>query len=52
MIEQSRHPIEIIAREAGFADSERMRRAFLRTFGQPPQALRRNARTQPATRAA
>jgi AraC-like DNA-binding protein len=28
----------------GFADPERMRRAFLRVFGQPPQALRRVAR--------
>ncbi|HEY0505878.1 MAG TPA: GlxA family transcriptional regulator [Lysobacter sp.] len=44
MIEQSRHPIDVIAEETGFADRERMRRAFLRAFGQPPQALRRNAR--------
>ena len=27
----------------GFGDPERMRRAFLRAFGQPPQALRRAA---------
>lgn len=46
MIEQSRHPIEVVANEAGFADPERMRRAFLRAFGQPPQAVRRNARLQ------
>ena len=44
MIEQSRHTIEYIATETGFSDTERMRRAFLRAFGQPPQALRRNAR--------
>lgn len=44
MIEQSRHPIDVIAAETGFADRERMRRAFIRAFGQPPQALRRNAR--------
>jgi len=43
MMEQGRHPIEIVARETGFADRERMRRAFLRAFGQPPQAIRRNA---------
>lgn len=43
MMEQGRHPIEMVARETGFADRERMRRAFLRAFGQPPQALRRNA---------
>ena len=43
MMEQGRHPIEIVARETGFADRERMRRAFLRAFGQPPQAMRRHA---------
>ena len=43
MMEQGRHPIEVVARETGFADRERMRRAFLRAFGQPPQAVRRNA---------
>jgi len=49
MMEQSRHPIDVIARETGFADRERMRRAFLRTFGQPPQAIRRNVRADGAT---
>lgn len=44
MVEQSRHTIDEIATQAGFADPERMRRAFLRAFGQPPQFLRRNAR--------
>lgn len=44
MMEQTSHPIEAIAEQTGFADRERMRRAFLRTFGQPPQAIRRNAR--------
>ena len=37
-------PLDAIAREAGFGDPERMRRAFIRAFGQPPQALRRAAR--------
>ncbi len=46
MMEQSRHPIDIIARQAGFADRDRMRRAFLRAFGQPPQVIRRNARAE------
>ena len=46
MMEQSRHPIEIIAQQTGFADRERMRRAFLRAFGQPPQVIRRNARAE------
>jgi transcriptional regulator GlxA family with amidase domain len=45
MLEDSRHPIEIIARQTGFADRERMRRAFVRVFGLPPQAMRRQART-------
>jgi transcriptional regulator GlxA family with amidase domain len=43
MMEQSRHPIDTVAAETGFADRERMRRAFLRAFGQPPQVIRRNA---------
>ncbi|WP_064683296.1 GlxA family transcriptional regulator [Rhizobium bangladeshense] len=46
MMEQSRHPIDVVADETGFADRERMRRAFLRAFGQPPQAIRRNAQQQ------
>jgi transcriptional regulator GlxA family with amidase domain len=36
--------IEVIADECGFANPERMRRAFLRAFGQPTQVIRRNAR--------
>jgi transcriptional regulator GlxA family with amidase domain len=43
-IESSREPIDQVARATGFGDPERMRRAFLRAFGQPPQALRRAAR--------
>jgi transcriptional regulator GlxA family with amidase domain len=43
-LETGQEPIELIARGVGFADPERMRRAFLRVFGQPPQALRRVAR--------
>ncbi|HEV7306569.1 GlxA family transcriptional regulator [Ensifer sp.] len=44
MMEQGRHSMDVIAEETGFADSDRMRRAFLRTLGQPPQTVRRNAR--------
>ncbi|TWB23535.1 AraC family transcriptional regulator with amidase-like domain [Nitrospirillum amazonense] len=44
LMEEGRHPIEIIVRETGFGDRERMRRAFLRAFGQPPQAFQRAAR--------
>lgn len=36
--------VEDVALEAGFGDPERMRRAFMRAFGQPPQAFRRAAR--------
>lgn len=42
-IEGSTLPIEKIAVITGFHDPERMRRAFVREFHQPPQALRRNA---------
>ena len=48
MMEQSRHPIDDIARQTGFADGDRMRRVFLRAFGQPPRAIRRNARGEAA----
>lgn len=41
MMETTGHPIEIIARETGFGDRERMRQAFLRAFGQPPQTIQR-----------
>ncbi|SHH73854.1 GlxA family transcriptional regulator [Bradyrhizobium erythrophlei] len=46
MMEQSRHSIDVVARQTGFADRDRMRRAFLRNFGQPPQVIRRNARAK------
>jgi len=43
-VETGHAPIDRVAETAGFGDPERMRRAFLRAFGQPPQALRRAAR--------
>lgn len=46
LMEQSRHPIEVVARQTGFSDRDQMRRAFLRAFGQPPQVLRRMARLE------
>lgn len=51
MLEKGRHSMDVIAREVGFVDRDRMRRAFLRTLGQPPQAIRhvrRANRVQPA----
>jgi transcriptional regulator GlxA family with amidase domain len=44
MIEQSRHPLEIIAKETGFRDCSHMREAFMRRVGVPPRAVRREAR--------
>ena len=44
MIEQSRHPLEIVARESGFRDRRHLREVFMRKFGVPPQATRRGAR--------
>jgi transcriptional regulator GlxA family with amidase domain len=52
MIEQARHSIDVVAREAGFGDRSRMRRAFLRVVGQPPQEVRRSARQGEAQRGA
>jgi len=46
MLEQTAHSIDEIAQEAGFADRRRMRQAFLRAFGQPPQVIRRQARAE------
>lgn len=43
MLEQSRLPIETIAREAGFANRERMRLAFARVHGEVPRAIRNEA---------
>jgi transcriptional regulator GlxA family with amidase domain len=44
MLEEGRHTVNVVAQETGFAHRERMRRAFLRTFGMPAEVLRRNAR--------
>jgi transcriptional regulator GlxA family with amidase domain len=46
LMEQSSHPIDVVARLTGFSDRDQMRRAFLRAFGQPPQVLRRTARSE------
>jgi transcriptional regulator GlxA family with amidase domain len=47
MLEEANHPVAVVAQETGFGDPERMRRAFLRAFGQPPQTIRRSSRSQP-----
>jgi transcriptional regulator GlxA family with amidase domain len=43
-VETSVESVDGVAERTGFGDAERMRRAFLRTYGHPPQALRRAAR--------
>jgi transcriptional regulator GlxA family with amidase domain len=43
-VQSSSEAIERVAEATGFGDPERMRRAFIRAFGQPPQSLRRAAR--------
>ena len=43
LLEQSRLSIEEIAVETGFGARERMRRAFVRTYGEAPQAIRSEA---------
>ena len=45
MMETGRHSIDVVAAQTGFGDRERMRRAFLRAFGQPPQMIQRANRT-------
>jgi transcriptional regulator GlxA family with amidase domain len=44
MIEQSRHPLEVVARETGFRDRRHLREVFIRRLGVPPQAARRGTR--------
>lgn len=44
MLEQGRLPVETIARSNGFRDRERMRRSFLRAYGQTPQSIRNASR--------
>lgn len=41
MMEEGHISVDNVAIKAGFGDSERMRRAFIRAFGHPPQTIRR-----------
>lgn len=41
MMEGGNYSFDVVARATGFADRERMRRAFLRNFGQPPSFFQR-----------
>lgn len=44
-VETTTLPLQAIAAATGFGDPERMRVAFMRTYGQPPMVLRRQGRT-------
>ena len=48
-IEKTNESIEMIAKSVGFSDPERMRRVFVRSFGNPPQAVRRMSRVEART---
>ena len=43
-LQSSGEPIELVAHATGFGSAERMRRAFIRAFGQPPKSRRRATR--------
>jgi transcriptional regulator GlxA family with amidase domain len=44
MIETSNVSLDSVAKDTGFGDPDRMRRAFLRIYGQSPQVIRRVSR--------
>jgi transcriptional regulator GlxA family with amidase domain len=44
MIEEGRHLLKTVAKETGFKDQERMRRAFIRAFDRSPQTFQRGGR--------
>jgi transcriptional regulator GlxA family with amidase domain len=44
LMEDTSHSLDVVAQLTGFGDRNRMRRAFLRAYGQPPQVIRRQSR--------
>jgi transcriptional regulator GlxA family with amidase domain len=44
-VEDGREALKAIARAVGFTDAERMRQSFIRVYGQPPEVMRRLARS-------
>jgi transcriptional regulator GlxA family with amidase domain len=44
LMEDTNHTLDVVAQLTGFGDRNQMRRAFLRAYGQPPQAIRRQSR--------
>jgi transcriptional regulator GlxA family with amidase domain len=45
-LQSGSEPVQKIARAVGFGDPEKMRRAFVKIHGQPPQAIRRSLRAE------
>jgi len=43
MLEQDQLPIKVISKQCGFGDPERMRRAFIRVYGELPKSIRKDA---------
>jgi transcriptional regulator GlxA family with amidase domain len=43
LMEDTEHSLDVVAQLTGFGDRDRMRRAFLRTWRQSPQEIRRQA---------
>jgi len=48
LLEDGRRPLDTVARESGFSDRDRMRRAFLRAFGRSPASLKRGPQREQA----
>jgi AraC-like DNA-binding protein len=44
LMEDTNHTLDVVAQLTGFGDRNRMRRAFLRAWGQPPQVILRQSR--------
>jgi transcriptional regulator GlxA family with amidase domain len=44
LMEDTNHTLDVVAQLTGFGDRNRMRRAFLRAYGQPPQVILRRSR--------
>ena len=47
LLETGRGTVESVAKATGFGDRERMRRAFIRVFGQPPSTVQRASTNSP-----
>jgi hypothetical protein len=46
LMEDTSHTIDVVAQQTGFGDRNRMRRAFLRSYGEPPQVIRHRSTTR------